>query len=114
MAYQLPTYTTESGITVTDAYLRVIDVRVEHVEATATVAYSIFVSQAAADAGTAPIHSEGYAFDSTLYAPTFAAALGTSPLTVPTTVDDILWTQAYLAMKQHPSLTTLLTGATAV
>jgi hypothetical protein len=114
MAYQLPSYTTDAGLTATNAYLRITNVSIAHVSQTAVVSFAIYVSETAAANGKQPIKTDGYAFDSTLFSSTFGSITGTSPLTAPTTVKDILWTEAYLAMLQSSSLTTLLTGATAV
>lgn len=121
MAYQLASYTTSSGITLTDAYLRITSVNVQHAAKEAIVSYSIFASKAAATAGSDPVKTDGYSFydssdgNTLLYTNNFACALGTDPSgTQPTTVNNIAQTQAYLALKNHPSLTTLLTGATAV
>lgn len=121
MAYQLSGYTASSGIALGTAYLRVTGVDVEHAAKRVQVNYAIY-----ATADTAAAKNDSVAtgvcsfYDSSdgndlLYTDNFACALGTDPLgTQPTDVHDILQCQAYLALKNHPSLTTLLTGATAV
>ena len=119
MAYQLASFTTSSGIALTSAYLRITNVQIQHKDKIVVVSYRIYATKAAYTAGSDPVHSDGYAFSddgtSTLFTSNFACVLGTDPLgTQPTDVHDILQCQAYLAMKNHPSLTTLLTGATAV
>jgi hypothetical protein len=119
MSYQLASFTTSSGIDLTSAYLRITNVQIEHKNKQAIVSYKIYATKAAYTAGSDPVSSNGYVFDDTtssnLFTNNFACALGTDPLgTQPTDVHDILQCQAYLALKNHPSLTTLLTGATAV
>lgn len=85
------------------------------------MSFSIFASAAAATAGNEPVKQNAYEFydssdgNTKLYTPNFAAIPGTDPLgTQATDVNDILQCQAYLALKNHPSLTALLAGATAV
>lgn len=115
MAYQLASYTTDSGIALTDAYLKIINVQMQHYNACAIVSYEIYANEAASSAGYVPVKKDGYSFDGTLYTTNFATALGTDPSgTQPTCVNDIIQCQAYLALKNHPSLTALLRGATAV
>lgn len=126
MAYQLASYTDAYGTTHDAAYLRITKVDVQHKAAQAVVSFEVYASKAAADGGSQPLTRDGYGFadetastssssSSTLYSANFATALGTDPSgTQPTEVNDILQCQAYLALKNHPSLTTLLSGATVV
>ena|SRR6266702_5399187 len=114
MAYQLANYTTDSGISLTTAYLRISSVQLQHETKYALVECSIFSSQDAASASKAAIANPRFEFREDLYSENFSVAPGASPLTQASTVEDISQTQAYLALKNHPSLTTLLTGATAV
>lgn len=132
MAYQLASYTDAYGTTHDAAYLRVTKVEVHHKAAQAVVSFEVYASKTAAEDGSSqPLKSDGYAFvdgetsstssssssssTSTLYTSNFATTLGTDPSgTQPTDVNDILQCQAYLALKNHPSLTTLLSGATVV
>jgi hypothetical protein len=115
MCYQLASYTTNSGIVLTAAYLRIVNVQVQHCNASAIVSFEIYANEATATAGDEPVKKDGYSFEGTLYTANFATTLGTDPSgTQPTCVNDIIQCQAYLALKNHPSLTTLLTGATAV
>jgi len=106
------------------AYLRVTKVDVHHKAAQAVVSFEVYASKTAAEDGSSqPLKSAVYVFadettsssTSTLYISNFATTLGTDPSgTQPTDVNDILQCQAYLALKNHPSLTTLLSGATVV
>jgi hypothetical protein len=129
MAYQLASYTDAYGTTHDAAYLRITKVDVHHKAAQAVVSFEVYASKTAAEDGSSqPLKSDGYAFvdgetsstsssssTSTLYSANFATTLGTDPSgTQPTDVNDILQCQAYLALKNHPSLTTLLSGATVV
>ena len=121
MAYQLANYTTDSGIALTAAYLRITNVAIEHSAKQAVVSYAIYATAATATAGNNAV-ATGIAsfYDSSdgntpLYTNNFACAPGADPSGVqPTTVKDIAQMQAYLALKNHSSMTTLLTGATAV
>ena len=137
MGYQLASYTDEFGTAHSAAYLRVTSVEVQHKAKTAVVEFEIYSSAAAAtDGASQPLKRDGYAFtdtasssssssssststttasssSSTLYTSNFATTLGTDPTgTQPTDVNDILQCQAYLALRNHPTLTTLLSGAT--
>jgi len=117
MAYQLANYTTDSGVSVPAAYLRITDVQVRHEDRTASVSFSIFVSKDAADTNKAPLLATGYVFaDETdnLYTANFATTPGASSLGTPANVNDILQTQAYLALAKHPSTAALLSGAAAI
>jgi hypothetical protein len=67
MAYQLAGHTTDSGITIPAAYLRITDVALQHKGQMAIVSFSVFVSKDAADNARPPIKSDGYAFDGELY-----------------------------------------------
>jgi hypothetical protein len=118
MAYQLSGYTTSSGIALTAAYLRITNVIVEHATKQAVVSYSIYATAATATAGNDAVASGTCSFydssdgNTLLYTDNFATALGTDPSgTQPTKVTDMAQMQAYLALKSHSSMTTLLTGA---
>jgi hypothetical protein len=98
-----------------------MSVNVEHASKQAVVNYAIYATAEAAAAKKDAVESGSCSFyDSSdgndlLYSNNFACALGTDPAgTQPTKVTDIAQCQAYLALKNHSSMTTLLTGATAV
>jgi hypothetical protein len=122
MAYQLSNYKDEFGTTHSAAYLRITDVQILHRKQQAIVSFEIYADAASADDGSSlPLKSDGYVFadnstsGTTLYTSSFVTTLGTDPLgTQPTIVNNIIQCQSYLAMKNHPSLTSLLAGATAV
>jgi hypothetical protein len=121
MAYQLHGYTTSSGIALSAAYLRVTGVNIEHAEKRAVVNYSIYANSSAATAGDDSVATGTASFydssdgNTPLYTDNFACALGTDPFgTQPTIVTDMAQMQAYLALKNHSSMTTLLADAIAV
>jgi len=122
MAYQLSGYTDVYGVAQSAAYLRVTATSIEHKQKQAVVSYSIYsTSTTANDGKSLPLSSASCTFyDSSdgktlLYTDNFVCALGTDPLgTQPTNINDIVTAQAYLSLKNHSSMTTLLSGATAV
>ena len=115
MAYQLANYTTDSGITLTAAYLRITNVQIQKDSLSARVSCEIYADQAASAAEKTVVATGEYTFLDAIYTANFDCVPGTDPSgTQPTTVDGILQTQAYLALKNHPSLTTILAGATSV
>ena len=121
MAYQLSKYQTSSGIALDAAYLRITGVDVQHAAKQVVVDYAIFATAATATAGDNAVATGTASFydssdgNTPLYTNNFACALGTDPFgTQPTIVTDMPQMQAYLALKNHSSMTTLLTDAIAV
>ena len=86
------------------------------------MSYAIYATATTAEDGKSlPLANASCAFydssdgNTLLYTNNFVCALGTDPLgTQPTNINDMLTMQAYLALKNHSSMTTLLSGATAV
>jgi hypothetical protein len=104
MAYQLASYTDAYGTTHDAAYLRVTKVEIHHKAAQAAVSFEVYASKTAAEDGSSqPLKSAVYVF-----------ADETTSSSTSTLYTSILQCQAYLALKNHPSLTTLLSGATVV
>jgi hypothetical protein len=122
MAYQLSGYTDVYGVAQSAAYLRVTSTNIEHRLKQTIVSYAIYATATTADDGKSlPLASASCTFydssdgNTLLYTNNFVCALGTDPFgTQPTNVNDMLTMQAYLALKNHSSMTTLLSGATAV
>lgn len=122
MGLVLNNYSTD-GVPVPGAYLRIDEVDLLERQKQAIVRTSIHASKAAATAGQPPLQSANFLFDDNdpatptlaLYTSNFAQGAKSSPVNnaVPSTVDDMLWTLAYLALPSHPSAAVVVAGATA-
>ena len=129
MAFLINYSDSATGVSITGAYLKITSVLVDKTAKAALIKTAIYANQAARLANLQPIATQQYICKdlvsagsptaqpsvNALYSgyfggPQLADALNKTPAT---NLDDILLSQAYLALQAHPQATTLLTGAKA-
>jgi hypothetical protein len=114
MAYQIPTYETDEGISLSNAYLSITDVSIHYAEKQAAISFSIFANAAAATAGKLPVRKDGYVFSGDAYTANFAITPQNNSSSTPTNMDDIFINHAYVALKNLPAMSAILADATVV
>jgi hypothetical protein len=118
----------KTGCSISDAYLKITKVQVCKADKVAYLNVAVYASQAAREANLQPVATQQYACNdwvglATKDAPgikhsLYSGFFGTLQLADPvnsapaTNIDDILISQAYMALKAHPTAVALLAGAT--
>jgi hypothetical protein len=122
MAYQIPIFTDpRSGAPFPDAYARIKNVIVNKAQKWARVQFDIFASKELREAEKTPVSYMQIVFAAVPgapdnYTPNFASApVATADLpAAAVNVDDVVTSQAYIALKTHPDTAAILAAATVV
>jgi hypothetical protein len=128
MAFQINYTDPKTGASFPTSYLKITTVQVTKATKTATVSTAIYASEAARTANLQPVATMQYTcsdyitlsaatgpvINHPLYSGYFGGPQLADSLNTPAAVnlDDVLISQAYLALAVHPQATALLTGAT--